>query len=510
MSLDASGSGIELEYIHSDTSGPLAAPTKADTSHYGSRSVPEPVRSSPTPNCHRTRPAFDTRLSDELTTSIPVPGPPAASETLENEPKLANVMSFRNPPMNRYRVVVCIVWTFICGFSDAAPGALLPHIETYYHVNYALASLIWISNALGFISVACFSHKIQPWLGRKYSLPFGCLLSCVMYAIVSSGTKFAATVVGFFFGGAGLAMVMAQTNIFLSRLEKQSKYLSFNHGSYGTGATVSPLIATGMVNAGVKWHFFYLVLLAMMAGAGVALYLVFQTADEDLKPWDSENSDEMAPPAQLAPLHTNEMILALKSPVTWLLSFFVLFYQGAEVSMAGWIVTFLLDYRHGNSSSVGYVASGFWAGLTIGRLVLTRPLHKSLGLRRSVIVVSMGSIVLVALIWAIPHTIADAVLVALAGILIGPNYPLLITFSARDGLIPRKLQIITLTIMTAFGSSGGALFPFIVGMLSQTSGTYVVMPVFIALYASMILLWVCLPNIERKRGGEMSLWERIW
>ena len=90
------------------------------------------------------------------------------------------------------------------------------------------------------------------------------------------------------------------------------------------------------------------------------------------------------------------MLLALKNYRTWVLALFVLFYQGAEVSLAGWVVTYLLDYRRCNSS-VGYVASGFWGGLTLGRLLLTKPLHKLLGARRAVIILSLTSICLVLL-----------------------------------------------------------------------------------------------------------------
>ena len=82
-------------------------------------------------------------------------------------------------------------------------------------------------------------------------------------------------------------------------------------------------------------------------------------------------------------------------------------------------------------------------------------------------IVSLVSIILVLLTWVVPVIVVEAVLVSLAGIFIGPNYPLLITYAALPGLIPRKIQVVSITIMTAFGSTGGALFPFIVGVLLQ-------------------------------------------
>ncbi|RCK54453.1 Bypass of stop codon protein 6 [Candida viswanathii] len=448
-------------------------------------------------------------------------------EEVEEEVPAVNLMTSSNPPRNKWRIISSIMFNFTSGFSDAAPGALLPHIEAYYSINYAVTSCIWVSNAVGFILIATMSHKIQPWFGKRNSLPIGNFLSCVMYGIVASGTKFPVIVVGFFFGGCGLALVAAQCNIFLSRLDKQSKYLAYYHGGYGIGATISPLIATGMVNNGATWNYFYLILLGMMALTGVCLYFSFQNADEDLKPWDHDHVQdaevelETLNPSGQAPTTNNaqvnsqasEMILALKNPATWLIAFFCLCYQGAEVSLAGWIVTFLLDYRHSNPNNTGYVASGLWAGLTLGRLLLTQPIHKYVGLRRGVFIVSLTSIVLVVLTWVIPAIIAEAVFVSIAGVFIGPNYPLLITFAALPGLIPRKIQVVSITIMTAFGSTGGALFPFIVGVLLQKVGTFVVLPVFIVLYSIMVFLWMLLPNNERQSKQntmQLGFWERMW
>lgn len=451
------------------------------------------------------------------------------------------IMTSRNPPRNMWRIVATSIWSATGGWSDAAPGALLPFMEKYYGISYSVVSLIWMANAAGFILIAMLSHKIQPWFGKRNSMIAGCCFSTIMYALVSSGSHFPLIVVGFFFGGMGLATCLSQANVFLARLDKLSKYLSIFHGMYGLGATASPLVATTMANSGISWHYFYLIILGAMLFNAVNFYFAFTGSDEDLKRWDTDETTEemegsdiidnrndsqapqegdiglsdLSPKEQSTPgvsnskrvSHSGDMILALKNSRTWLLAFFVLFYQGAEVSMAGWVVTFLLDYRKGNKSSVGYIASGFWGGLTIGRLLITRPLHKMLGCRRAVTLLSLTSIVLIALTWAIPNVISSGVFVSLAGVVIGPNYPLQITLSAQ--LIPRKIQVISLTIITAFGSSGGAIFPFLVGLISQAAGTFVVLPIFIGLYTCMLITWILLPNIERTKEAT-NIWERIW
>lgn len=452
-------------------------------------------------------------------------------------------MTLKNPERNLWRVMAACGWTLAAGLSDGAPGAILNDIEDYYNISYSIVSLIWLSNAIGFILVAVISDKMDSKLGKRKMISGGCITTFIMYAIVSSGTKFPAICVGFFFGGVGLATCLTQINIFLSRFEKASTYLGWFHGTYGIGATLAPIIAASMVNAGVKWHYFYLILLGMAILNLINLWFAFKNADEDTRPWDHQevihtednstptdeialndlnlrsniqtvNTDYREPNREFgdAPLPPEPVIpkgdfkLAIKNLRTWLLTLFVFFYQGAEVSLPGWFETFLTDYRNGDPEKLGYVASGFWAGLTIGRLFLVERIHTRFGAKRGVSVLILGALVCVAIGWAIDNIIVEAVIISISGIFVGPIYPLMITIATR--VLPRKIQVVTLTIMTSGGSSGGALWPFLTGLISQFSGAFVVMPMFISLFATMVVCWFVLPNPDRSIVKKP--WERLF
>lgn len=49
---------------------------------------------------------------------------------------------------------------------------------------------------------------------------------------------------------------------------------------------------------------------------------------------------------------------------------FLLLYVGVEVALGGWIVTFMMRVRHGEPFASGMAATGFWLGITVGRVVL--------------------------------------------------------------------------------------------------------------------------------------------
>lgn len=45
-------------------------------------------------------------------------------------------------------------------------------------------------------------------------------------------------------------------------------------------------------------------------------------------------------------------------------------YVGVEVALGGWLVTFMINIRKGSAFASSMTATGFWMGLTAGRVAL--------------------------------------------------------------------------------------------------------------------------------------------
>lgn len=60
----------------------------------------------------------------------------------------------------------------------------------------------------------------------------------------------------------------------------------------------------------------------------------------------------------------------LKQRVTHVCSVFLLLYVGTEVTFGSWSFSFLTEVRGGDPVKLGQVTSGYWAGLTFGRIFL--------------------------------------------------------------------------------------------------------------------------------------------
>src|SRR5713226_9684844 len=151
----------------------------------------------------------------------------------------------------------------------------------------------------------------------------------------------------------------------------------------------------------------------------------------------------------------------------------------------------MTNVRGANSFASGATATGFWGGMTVGRLGLSF-LTARLGEFRSVILYLGIAIVLELLFWLVPSLVFSAVAVAFLGMVLGPMFPTAIVLVTK--LLPRSLHVGAIGFGTAFGGSGGAIFPFIVGAIAQAKGVKMLQPVILALLAAIVGLWFVLPR----------------
>ncbi|KAK0439449.1 hypothetical protein EV421DRAFT_864018 [Armillaria borealis] len=120
-------------------------------------------------------------------------------------------------------------------------------------------------------------------------------------------------------------------------------------------------------------------------------------------------------------------ILSLKN--VHLLASFILVYVGVEFTLGGWIVTYVIQLR-GGGENAGYISSGFFAGLTVGRLALLW-VNKLVGERRVLFLYALFAIGLEVVVWRVPSLIGGGVAVSLVGVLLGPMYPIVMNHSSR-------------------------------------------------------------------------------
>ncbi|KAI2636937.1 MFS general substrate transporter [Hypomontagnella submonticulosa] len=400
--------------------------------------------------------------------------------------------TLNDPPMNKYRLASCCFQNFLGGLTDAAPGALIPYMETHYNIGYAVVSLIFIGNALGFIMAAPFVDQIRQRLGRAKAIALSQICMSLGYIPLIAAAPFPVVAVAYFFVGFGFAIQLAIGNVFCANLRNSTTTLGAMHGSYGVGGTIGPLIATSIVSTGALWSRYYILTLGLA---------VFNACFSTWTFWNYENelgggeSNTLTETSSRGAEQMSAMLIAFKSKVVLLGAIFIFAYQGAEVSISGWVISFLIAARGGDPESVGYVTSGFWAGITLGRFLLS-PVGARIGEKLFVYILVVGAAIFQLLVWLVPNIIGEAVSLAIVGLLLGPVYPCAAYVFTRN--LSRQDQVSGMGVISAFGSSGGAIAPFTTGILAQAVGTFVLHPIAIALFAGMMLCWFGLPNVRKR------------
>jgi fucose permease len=196
---------------------------------------------------------------------------------------------------------------------------------------------------------------------------------------------------------------------------------------------------------------------------------------------------------------------ALRNKITWICAVFLLCYVGVEVSLGGWLVTFMLKVRHGQPFPSGLVVTGFWLGLTFGRVILgfvTGKIGEKLAIA-SYLLICMG---LELCFWLIPNFVASAVFAGWLGFFLGPLFPAAIVVATK--LLPRRLHVSAIGFAAAFGGGGAAVLPFAVGAIAQAKGVQVLQPIALALFVAILALWCLLPGGFKKRGLEEAQREK--
>ncbi|KAG8216750.1 hypothetical protein J3R82DRAFT_6965 [Butyriboletus roseoflavus] len=242
-------------------------------------------------------------------------------------------------------------------------------------------------------------------------------------------------------------------------LQGQSRILDGSaHGSIRCRCTV---VALALVRhpatyfaQGPHWSHHFLICLGIALLNSIYLTTVFRLKHQEeclaeIGITDTEKGTSKQNPVR--------QILALKD--VHLLAAFLLCHIGAEVTLRGWIVTYIIDLRNGGSSS-GYISTGFWAGLTIGRVALIK-VNNLIGERHAFLVYTLLAIAishsipiprLEFIVWFVPSLIGNAIAVACIGFLLGPMYPVAMNHAGE--VLPQWLLTGALEWIAGGGHAG--------------------------------------------------------
>jgi fucose permease len=287
------------------------------------------------------------------------------------------------------------------------------------------------------------------------------------------------------FQGMATAIIEAGLNLFLASLPNNTALLNYLHAFYGVGALVGPLIASTLLTLSWGWNSAFLAWALLALPLLLGLLALFRQQLPG------------ATHAEQTKKNDSGLRAALKIPMVWLATLFLLFYVGIEVSLGSWGYTFLLQNRHEHDLLASAIVSGYWLGLTLGRFIINRgaeALHIAVS---GMMYACMGGIVLgVLIIWLVPGEIASAVAFCLIGTSLGPIYPS--TVALLPKIVPERMVSSAMGFLIGLSILGVALFPWLAGTLAQYLGIWTLLPYTLVLTAAILVLWWAM----RRRSSE--------
>ncbi|KAI0676395.1 MFS general substrate transporter [Trametes maxima] len=417
---------------------------------------------------------------------------PAEGSQLSHTPAATFIAS--TPAMRRKARIqfATLCWSlFMAGWNDGTTGPLLPRIQSVYHVGFAVVSLIFVFNCVGFVTGAGVNVWLTDRFGFGIVMVIGSFAQVIGYALEAPAPPFPVLVLGYAINGFGLSLQDAGANGFVASLkENASTKMGILHAIYGVGALSSPLVATQFAQLN-RWSFHYLVSLGVALSNTLLLIAVFRFKDQDTclaeigqaPTHDGEGNNDSSKYKQMFTLRSLH-----------LMAFFILIYVGVEVTLGGWIVTYVIQLRGGGPSS-GYISSGFFGGLTLGRVGLLW-VNQKIGERRAIFLYGLIAVGLELVIWLVPSLIGGGIAVSFVGVLLGPIYPIVMNHASR--VLPPWLLTGSIGWIAGFGQAGSALLPFITGALASRVGIKSLQPLLVSMMGFMLFLWALVPNNPRR------------
>lgn len=378
-------------------------------------------------------------------------------------------------------VVLAYAAFILVGVSAAVTGVLLPTQMRDYDVTEATIGISFFVFSAGFLIAGVTSGPLIHRFGVRTALLIGGGAYVLAALYLATHPPFPAFLAVQLLAGYGGGLTESVLNAYLAELPSAATLLNRLHAFFGVGALLGPLLAAWMLEF-TQWPIVWLVLglagVLMMAGFAAA-YPGRRAQEAAAVPRPKETAE---------PAGGGLLATALRSPVVVLGSVFLTVYVGLEVSVGNWGFRLLVE-EHGLASlTAGYVASGYWLGLTLGRFLIS-PVATRLGLTaiRMTYVCLVGVMAGCLLSWLAPVGAVAGAGFLLLGFFLGPLFPT--AMAVVPELTESRLVPTAIGVMNGMSVIGGALLPWLAGVIAQGAGVGTLMPYALALGLLQLVLW---------------------
>jgi fucose permease len=361
------------------------------------------------------------------------------------------------------------------GLTNSLMGVAWPSVRATFGMPIDALGVLLIGNTAGYMLASASSGRLIARLTIGVILA---LSSCVVAASLlglADAPFWALLVTLSFTSGLGGGAIDTGLNAYAAE-HFSPRAMNWLHACFGIGATFGPAIMTAVLARGLGWR-------AGFAIVGAIQLLLAACFGFTRSLW--RNSSTPAAGSQ-EPAGSAPLAATLRLPLTWLGILLFFAYTGAELAMGQWVYSLLTEARGVPTALAGTWTSLYWASLTVGRILfgfVVQRVSPTLLLRWCM----AGALLAALLIWLAVAPWLTFGGIALMGVALAPQFPLLI--SATPGYLGPRHATNGIGFQIAAAGLGGALLPGLVGLLANARGLEVLGPFLFVVILAMTVLF---------------------
>ncbi len=338
----------------------------------------------------------------------------------------------------------------LIGCNGVLVPSLIRSLERDFHQSDAGIGLFYLMSSMLYAAGSFSGGLLTERVGRHVILVTAaalCGLGLLVAAAAPVWPLFLLSAVGVSIGAGGIDGGV--NGLFLDLFVKaRGGALNLLHSFYGLGALLAPFVVGRLLAAGVSWR---VDMLALGAGAialsGVLLALPMPAGRRVVA--GAEEIELSGGERSLLPFAG--------------LAIGICFYVGAEMAVSGWLVKFLTNVPVTTATAV---LSGFWGGLTVGRILSKWIAERIDYIAFTVGCTILGSVTLVAAVLA-PVFPVSVALFLLTGLFYGPVYPMIMAIGGN--IYPHRIAALSGSIGAA-AIVGSVVYPPLIGFTATHVG----------------------------------------
>jgi fucose permease len=382
----------------------------------------------------------------------------------------------------------------LVGLTSGSEGVLLLAQIKDYGVDRAVIGITFFVSSAGFFLASLNTGPLLHRFGFRATMVAGSGAFVLAALYLATRPTFWVFVAVQLVVGYAVGLFESVLNAYVAELPDATVLINRLHAFFGVGALGGPALAAWILTFG-SWRTVWLVLALVCVPLGVGFAVCYPRARVAESAGPAPGQDE-APPAAKSGL----LGAALRERGVLLGSAMLAVYVGVELSVGSWGFSYLVQGRELTQSLAGYLVSGYWLGLTLGRFLIS-PIATRLGwtATRMMYGCLTGVLVCATLVWLVPGAALAGVALALLGFFLGPIFPT--TMALAPQMVGARLQSTAIGVMNAASTVGASALPWLAGAIGQSAGVWTLLPYAMALAALQFVVWRPLATWIRRANG---------